>query len=262
MFTLYISLLRVVDGDSAGVVIDGDSPDRTDIDYTDEVTTITAQFYGFNSQICGGISRYEWAVGVANEEGSVAKENVMAFTIDGVVTLDPPSSGYAQRPLPNLSSLSGQRLYITIRGTTDCGHTLESTSDGFVIVTSPPTLRILDIGPDATEHVQTSLYQSTSGFSVHWDVADEVSDIGEQIFIKLGSYPGGNDIADEVEVSEDYFRGDITSADGSPVFVTVTAVNEAGLETVAFSNAVVRDTSPPVIEVVSIDITYPTCIDC
>ena len=160
-------LLRVVGGDSAGVVIDGDSPDQTDIDYTDEVTTVTAQFFGFNSQACGGISQYEWAVGVASREGGVVKESVMAFTTVGVVTLPTPGSGYAQRPLPNLSSLSGQRLFITIRGMTDCGDTLESTSDGFVIVTSPPTLRVLGTETDTTEHAQFSaqtMYQSASGF--------------------------------------------------------------------------------------------------
>ena len=224
-----------------------------DIDYTDEVTAITTQFYGFNSQACGGISQYEWAVGVANREGGVVKESVMAFTSIGVVTLSTPGSGYAQRPLPNLSSLSGQRLFITVRGTTDCGDTLESTSDGFVIVTSPPTLRILGTVSDTTEHAQFSgqnVYQSASRFSARWDISEEDSDINEQVSIKFGSYPGGDDIDEEVEVSENYFHGDIASDDGTPIFVTVTAVNEAGLETVAVSNVVVRDTSPPVIEVV------------
>ncbi len=248
---LIIFSLRVVDGDSAGVVIDGDSPDLIDIDYTDEVTTVTTHFYDFNSQTCGGISEYKWAVGVADEEGGVAKESVMSFTTRGIVTLDIPGSGYAQTSIPNLSSYAGERLYITVQGITDCGNILESTSNGFIIVTQPPSLRIFGIGPDdATEHAQVNgnVYQKTSAFSVSWDLSRQTN---ERTFIKVGTFPGGDDIKDETEVAENYFRGVVSSGEGIPLYLTVTAVDGAELESVAISDAVVMDISPPIAELVS-----------
>ncbi len=246
-------LLRIVDGDSAGVVIDGDSPDLIDVDYTDEHTAVTVQFYGFNSQTCGGISEYEWAVGVANNEGNVVKEAVMPFTTYGIVTLDNPGSGYAQSPIPNLSSFVGIRLYISVRGITDCGDVLESISDGFVILTRPPTLQLHDarMESDSSDQSRTgsSIYQSTSPISISWDVSGQ-SNIRK--FVSIGSYPGGEDMKEKTEVFQNYFQDNIpSSAEGIPVFVTVTAVNEAGLEAIAISNAFVMDTTPPIVEVVS-----------
>ena len=78
-------------GDSAGVVYDGEDPSFIDVDYTDELTAITAQFYGFFSQSCGGISSYEWAVG-----GDSSRESVLPFTDSGVVVIGTNGSGYAQ----------------------------------------------------------------------------------------------------------------------------------------------------------------------
>ena len=62
-----------------------------DVDYTDELTAITAHFYGFFSQSCGGISNYEWAVG-----GDSSRESVLPFTDSGVVVVGTNGSGYAQ----------------------------------------------------------------------------------------------------------------------------------------------------------------------
>ena len=89
IFSLY--LLRVAPGDTAGVVTDGEDPD---IDYTDELTAITAHFYGFFSQTCGGVSQYEWAVGVGEEGGG--RETVLPFTDSGIVVIGTNGSGYAQ----------------------------------------------------------------------------------------------------------------------------------------------------------------------
>jgi len=77
-------------GDTAGNVRDGEDPD-VDIDYTDEVTMITAHFDGFNSQSCGGIVRYEWAVGI----DGVGIETVFEFTDKGLI-FAPDGSGKAQ----------------------------------------------------------------------------------------------------------------------------------------------------------------------
>ena len=63
-----------------------------DIDYTDEMTAVSATFSGFLSQTCGGIARFEWAIG---EDPVVSKESVLPFTDSGVVVVG-NGSGYAQ----------------------------------------------------------------------------------------------------------------------------------------------------------------------
>ena len=83
----------VTTGDSAGVVYDGEDPGLLDTDYTDELTAITAHFSGFSSQSCGGVVRYEWAVGVESE--GVGRETVMPFTDTGIV-VGANGTGYAQ----------------------------------------------------------------------------------------------------------------------------------------------------------------------
>ena len=91
--TIYPSFCSVTTDDSAGVVYDGEDPGLLDIDYTDELTAITAHFFGFSSQSCGGLVRYEWAVGVESE--GVGRETVMPFTDRGIV-VGANGTGYAQ----------------------------------------------------------------------------------------------------------------------------------------------------------------------
>ena len=76
-------------GDHAGVVSDGDSGD--DVDYTDEVTSVSAHFSGFFSEECGGVREYLWAVGRSEQE----KSSLLPFTDIGVV-FSADGSGYAQ----------------------------------------------------------------------------------------------------------------------------------------------------------------------
>ena len=73
---------------------DGEDPQLTDTDYTDEATAITAHFSGFASSRCGGVYRYEWAVG--EEWEGEGRESVMGFTSSGIVVTGTNGSGYAQ----------------------------------------------------------------------------------------------------------------------------------------------------------------------
>ena len=63
----------------------------TDIDFTDEMTAISAHFSGFFSQRCGGVQQFLWAVGKSPED----KSSVLPFTDIGVVMVG-NGSGYAQ----------------------------------------------------------------------------------------------------------------------------------------------------------------------
>ena len=76
--------------DYSGTVFDGYIP-YDDIDYTDELSSISTYFSGFFSQKCGGIVKYQWAVGSGdNDIGSV-----LSYTDAGIVVAG-NGSGYAQ----------------------------------------------------------------------------------------------------------------------------------------------------------------------
>ena len=85
---------RAIDGDTPGTVYDGENPGLIDVDYTDEATAITAHFSGFVTARCGGMPRFEWAVGEGWGDGE--RESIMAFTERGIVQTEEFGSGYAQ----------------------------------------------------------------------------------------------------------------------------------------------------------------------
>ncbi len=245
-------------GDSAGTVIDGESSTLTgDTDYTDEITAVTAHFFGFESEMCGGIASYEWALGEGNQGRQ--RESVMPFTTRGIVAVGTSGSGYAQANLPNLHSFGSRHLYVTIRGITGCGDILESTSNGFVIDSVPPSLEIIETGPQAIENAQTisgdspvsSVYQIEAGYSSIWRASDAQSGLSNQTLVDIGTYPYGSDISDDMAISENYIRSQIMSADGVATYVTVTVTNGAGIESRRTSSPIVRDTTPPTVGEVS-----------
>ena len=76
--------------DYSGIVTDGHDS-SADMDYTNEMTAISAYFSGFFSQQCGGIARYQWAVGSGDDD----KGSVLKYTDSGIVVAG-NGSGYAQ----------------------------------------------------------------------------------------------------------------------------------------------------------------------
>ena len=262
---MQLSISRLSAGDSAGIVIDGErSTLEEDIDYTDEITAVTAHFFGFESELCGGISSYEWALGEGNQ--GLERESVMPFTTQGIVA-DVSGTGYAQANLPNLHSFGSRRLYVTIRGTTGCGDILESTSNGFVIDSMPPSLEIIETGPQAIENTQisrdistSSAYQVAAGYSSIWRANDEQSGVSNQTIVDIGTYPYGSDISDDMAISENYIRSQIMSVDGVATYVTVTVTNGAGIESKMTSSPIVRDTTPPTTGEVGLSTTLSLII--
>ena len=239
----------MTEGDRAGVVIDGGMPDLSDIDFTYDVTSVTAQFYGFSSVTCGGIAWYEWAVGEGAE--GAERETVLQFTSRGV-TDNGDGTGHAQLPVAGLPALAGRRLYVTVRGVTDCGDTLESTSNGYTIDTTPPSLEVLATGERAIERAQSGsanfqhqTYQTSDIVSAIWSAMDTESGIPDDIMVQVGTFPGGDDLTPSGPVPGNSIRGRVTAPEGRPSYLTLTAVNGAGLESVAIGEPITMDTTPP-----------------
>ena len=132
---------------------------------------------------------------------------------------------------------------------------LESTSDGFVIDTTPPDLKVeIDnaISGSSQDNLQP-VYQASPSLSATLELVDTESSIaGDSAAVKIGTFPGGSNIKSEEPVvnSEGYIFREVIQDDvdyGLPIYVTLSAQNGAGVESVAVSNPLVVDTSPPVM---------------
>ncbi len=232
-----------------------------DLDYTDEVTAVTARFHGFTSEGCsGGIAKYEWAV----HTGGSSPATVFDFTTAGVFENEPGSgSGHAQLPVSGLTQWSGHRLFTTVRAVTGCGRVSQATSDGFVVDTSPPTLRVQVANGDQSSGDDGSdrgLYTRISSYSAGWQVEDTESGVTGEALVSIGTYPGGRDIAGPRPLSNDYLRSTDISPDGIPTYVSVTVTNGAGAESEEVSEPITLDTSPPGMGEVSVCVCVYVCV--
>ena len=157
---------------------------------------------------------------------------------------------------------------MTFRGITGCGSTFDSVSDGFIIYKSPPFLSIIETGPFSIENSlladaerSHNTYQSLTSFSSLFEVNGSLVGEGgvgrrqeiESVRVKVGSYPRGDDLMNETDalggggggVSRYYIRDELRGGEGVPNYVTVTAINSAGLLSEAISEPLVLDTSLP-----------------
>ena len=166
-----------------------------------------------------------------------------------------------QALLPDLDRFNSQLLYITVRGFTGCEDMLESTSNGFVIDPSPPTIQILGTGENAIEHAQSAtedvpinhtIYQTTPSFSSLWETYDEQSGLEDSVVVSIGTYPGGRDILDSTTPTN-HIRTTASGGEGLPHYVTVEASNRAGVSAVATGDSVALDTSAPTLGEVRVD---------
>ena len=163
-----------------------------------------------------------------------------------------------QALLPDLASYGAHPLYATVRGTTDCGDVVVSTSDGFIVDPSPPSLEVIGTGENAIERAQSvygssssinnTAYQTTTSFSALWQLTDPQSGQKTSAVVRIGSYPGGVGIVvGETTAEHGSIRGNLESVEGLPHYVTVTGYNRAGIPTTASGKAVALDTSPPTL---------------
>ena len=149
-----------------------------------------------------------------------------------------------------------QILYTTVRAITGCGGILESSSDGFVIDSSPPEVAFIAVGANAIELGTASKtgdvvyehqpYQTEQLVSAVWTATDAESNIQTERVVKMGSYPGGSDVIAETTVTDDFVRGlEMTANAGEPHYVTVSIWNRAGVRQDVTAPSVTWDQTPP-----------------
>ncbi|XP_070574642.1 uncharacterized protein [Ptychodera flava] len=257
------SPLKLVSGDKIGFVIDGpdevdtgNKESEVDVDYQLESGTITAQFHGFESAQ-HGIVHYEWAVGrspladdvqpyisagivLPEDEGDIVGEGVHGF-------------GKAQALLP---LEPGIPYFTTVRAITGAGNVLETTSDGFTVDITPPSIDInkLEVPININNNkaidfvTSTGFYQkAVESLSASWTVEEEESEVAFTEFC-YGTYPGASDVYNCTETTGfDYLPSALVQPNANtPNILTLITTNQVGLREEATSESVMVDTTPPV----------------
>ncbi|XP_019614832.1 PREDICTED: uncharacterized protein LOC109462715, partial [Branchiostoma belcheri] len=248
--TVTASPIKVVAADVSGLVFDGaGSSDLTqmastaiDVDYQLEATTVSLQFEGYESAQ-HGIIGYEWGVGTIP-----GADDIQPFTDMGIVAFDEPAgSGIAQILLPLSSS---NRYFSSVRAITGALNILESTSDGFGVDQSAPSVSIVSVGEDEDDSGNKPLgrdtvYQAinTGSLAAEWNIGDNESAIAAAWFA-IGFTPISSDLYNITNTNKRTSLAAgllIPSADGTPNMVTVTAMNnhefdESGVLTSAYAS--------------------------
>ena len=125
--------LLVAKEDVAGTVLDGPDPNNDLALQRDD--TITATFYGWESQLCGGMMGYEWALGTIP-----GGTDVMGFTPEGIVMMG--DHGLAQAPTPGFAS--NVSVFATVRGVTMCRIQQQSRFDAPKATQGPIAARAME----------------------------------------------------------------------------------------------------------------------
>ncbi|XP_025085446.1 uncharacterized protein LOC112558908 [Pomacea canaliculata] len=144
--------------------------------------------------------------------------------------------------LHTLSMQSGLTYYVTVRAEDNVGLTMDGISSGFVIDNTAPERT------DKQMQFPDTFITSHNSFSVCWEDLFEDNESGVVSFIvSLGSRPGHDDIMEgqiHTTTCADFFP-DRPLVEGHAYYVTIKAMNGAGLFTSAVSRPWVVMTSAP-----------------
>jgi hypothetical protein len=162
-----------ISGPTIGTISDGG---KTDLDWTNDPTSLTAYWIGFKDEN-SGIKFYEYAIG-----SSIGAMDVISWTNVGLDTSVTHSG---------LSLSEGKTYYFFVRATDQLGNVSSvATSDGIAVDVSPPT--ITEINP-----VQNSVLSITDTANVTVQFSEEVSDFEVKITSHYGSIQFGTDHSED-----------------------------------------------------------------
>ncbi|XP_078616233.1 uncharacterized protein LOC144884654 [Branchiostoma floridae x Branchiostoma japonicum] len=253
------SPIKVVRADQAGTVTDGweawstvEQAMAVDVDYQRDVSTVTVQFSGFESEQ-HGITHYEWSVGTEPR-----LDDVQPYTAAGIVLSDHTdnpggglsSHGQAQSLLP-LSP--GVQYYATVRAITGAGNVLDFSTDGFTVDITPPVIQIDSVGVQIGNNSfeldwERSHYQkSADSISANWHIIESKDAVASSWFC-YGSYPGACDIYPVTNTTDTSVPNSLVKPirDGASNTLTVSAMNVVGLWGHAISGSLTVDETSPV----------------
>ncbi|ESO88673.1 hypothetical protein LOTGIDRAFT_165459 [Lottia gigantea] len=161
-------------GNSHSHVIDGTRD--ADIDFQASRTYIGGKWYGFKDSE-SSIEKYEWRVGTSKGGSEILKPETL-----------PVIEIIYRSNLPLLQHLPvGIPIYITVTAYNKAGLSSQSTSDGFIIDTTPPTVAKQTTLSSTFASILPSTIICRTGFKVKWEFTDVQSDIEHQ-YISLSPH--------------------------------------------------------------------------
>ncbi|XP_077992165.1 uncharacterized protein LOC144446291 [Glandiceps talaboti] len=123
--------------------------------------------------------------------------------------------------------------YLTIKAITGSGRGGIASSDGVLVDTTPPIIEeIFHVDIDWSDTEPTEYQSSNSTITVRWDAYDQGSQVKEFLWA-IGSTPGGSDIQGFISNHKEMFaiNDDLELKNDETYYVTLKAINNAGLET-------------------------------
>jgi hypothetical protein len=210
---------------TAGTVADGGGGD---IDWQSSTTTIQANWSGFVDPD-SGITGYQWAIGTTS-----GGADVQGFTSVGLATS--ASNG-------SLTLADGQIYFVTVRAINATGFTVDASSDGVTVDTSPPNPGTVADGAG----IDIDFQGSTTTIAANWSgFIDAQSGITGYEWA-IGTTFGGTEVQGFVAVglTTSASNGALALADLATYYVTVRATSATGAQITASSDGVTVDTSGP-----------------
>ncbi|XP_028399178.1 uncharacterized protein LOC114522645 isoform X2 [Dendronephthya gigantea] len=182
-----------------------------------------------------GIKEYHFGIG-----GSPKSDDLYSFTkLDG----SQHSMNLAEI---NFNFNHGVSFYITVIGVNVLGLETSMTSPQIIVDWLPPTPGVVRDGNGTSD---VDFQANTNHVSATWsEFLDPESDVVEYMYC-VGTAPDSCDVTNQTSVNLNlHATAQVSLKEGDTYFVTVTAINGAGLSTTSSSNGFAVDTTPPVIE--------------
>ena len=88
-----------------------------------------------------------------------------------------------------LTLSAGVQYYTSVRAVTGAGHVLESTSDGFMVDSTPPQIAVTSVGAEAANTTRVLYQRETDLYRAGWSVDDPSSGVAG-VWLRLGTYRG------------------------------------------------------------------------
>ncbi|KAJ8299760.1 hypothetical protein KUTeg_023820 [Tegillarca granosa] len=212
-----------------GIVSDGTG--KEDIEYQSMRSYLGAKWHGFIDPE-SGIQLITWRAGTVPGGDDIISSTLNYHTEIAVI--------------PRGISLPVQkRIYITVRAYNGAGLYTESTSDGFIVDTSPPKVTSPILNKTGSLTPNSLVYRTSLG--IYWTAIDEESFIERQ-YVSLQSHIGGDFNVSTIEVggiTRQYFFTDLDLHDGSCYYVTIIACNGAKICSNSTSEPICVDSTPP-----------------
>ncbi|XP_071093296.1 uncharacterized protein [Haliotis cracherodii] len=230
---------------SDGIILDNSPPvpgmafvghDGQHHKYHGHVSTLTAQWFGFEDPETG-INHFDWCVGTSPGKCDVLP-SISNLLSDSVLKT-------------GLKLPSGHPLYVTVNATNPAGLVATSTSDSFIVDTSPPVAKEKPTftSPYSKNISAVNVQWENSMLHLRWKFTDVDSPIQRHL-VSLSTHNDGASAVESIHLGTQdsttiLFEAGNLMRSGDVYTATVTACNAADLCSTATSNQIRIDSTPP-----------------